>query len=35
MFSGSVENGKRLKQIYNHDIEFVYYSYICYLSKFD
>ena len=23
-FSGSVENGKRSRQIYNHDIEFVY-----------
>ena len=34
-FSGSHVYGKRLRQIYNYDIYFIYYSYICYFSKFD
>ena len=34
-FSGSVVYGKGFRQIYNHDMYVVYYSYICYFSKFD
>ena len=34
-FSGSVVYGKQLRQIYNHDIYFSVYSYICYFSRFD
>ena len=32
-FSGSIVNGKQLRQIYYHDIYFVIYSYICYLAN--